>query len=95
MTRNAAGACLAALVLAAATLAPAHAAVDRPQLIEAMKSNCYSTHADAAPSEKGKCECFARAFVESLTPGEIAVPKQSAAIQAKLAAARHVCHFGE
>ncbi len=95
MNRNSIGARFAALILAAAAIVPAQAAVDRPQLVEAMKSNCYSTHADAAPAEKAKCECFARAFVDSLTPGEIAVPKQSAAIQAKLSNARHICHFGE
>jgi hypothetical protein len=82
-------------LVAMSSAADAASPVDRPQLIAAMEDNCFSSHANAEASEKAKCKCFARAFVDSLTPGEIAVPRQSAAINAKLAAARHACHFGD
>jgi len=95
MHRTAAGSCLAVLIIAVASVAPVQAAVDRPHLIDQMKASCYSSNANNDPAIKSKCECYARTFVESLTPGEIAVPKPSAAIQAKLRAARQACHFGD
>jgi len=96
MTRPGVGIALVSSVLACAGV-PAVAAgqVDRPQLIQAMKANCFSQHGNDAPQEKAKCDCYARTFVGSLTDAEIAVPQRSAAINAKLAAARHACHFGD
>jgi hypothetical protein len=94
MIRSLIGAGFIGLV-AATALAQPTAPITRPQLIAAMQDDCFTTHANASASEKAKCACLAKTFVESLTPGEIAVPKQSAAINAKLAAARHACHFGD
>jgi len=94
MHRSVAGLGLAVLIAGLASIVPA-AAVERAALVEQLRANCFSNHANDAPSEKGKCQCFAQAFVDSLTPGEFAVPRQSAAINAKLAAARHICHFGD
>jgi 2-methylaconitate cis-trans-isomerase PrpF len=95
MSRFMMGAAIAALMLTASVSAATAAQVDRGQLVEQMKQNCYSTHANDDPAIKGKCECYAKAFVSSLTQGEIAVPKPSAAINAKLQAARRSCHFGD
>ena len=98
MTRISVGAAMA-VILFAAHASAAEATLDKPKLIAALKSemrkDCFTTQANAAPAVKAKCECLADTFVNSLTPGEIAVPKQSAAINAKLAAARHACHFGD
>ena len=85
----------AALLAAAVVPAAAAPAVTRPQLVAAMKDNCFSTHTNASPAEKAKCACFAQAFVDSLTPGEIAVPQQSASINTKLKAARSQCQMGQ
>lgn len=65
----------------------------RAQLVQVMEQNCFSTHTNDDPSIKGQCSCYAKAFVESLTPGEIAVPKPSAEINRKLADARRRCNI--
>lgn len=90
-------AALAVLIIAGLCTVPAAAAqqtATRPQLTKALEANCYSTHANAEPSIKAQCSCYAKAFVDSLTPGEIAVPKPSAEINRKLAEARRRCHLG-
>ena len=87
------GSILAALVLSTGV---ARAENDnRPALIQQMMENCYTNHANDDPATKAKCECFARAFVNSLTPAEIAVPRKSAAINAKVADARRMCRLGD
>jgi hypothetical protein len=94
MNRRAAGS-FAALILLVTATASADAAPNRATLVEQMKQSCFSNHANDDPAVKAKCECYAQHFVDSLTPGEIAVPKPSAEIQAKLRAARMACKFGE
>lgn len=90
-----------ALFLAACTVvaaAPSAKAANQPPsraaLTKAMEENCYSTHANDDPSIKGQCSCYAKTFVDSLTPGEIAVPKPSAEINRKLTDARRRCNIG-
>jgi hypothetical protein len=72
---------------------PPNRTPSRAQLIQVMEQNCFSTHANDDPSIKGQCGCYAKAFVDSLTPGEIAVPKPSAEINRKLADARRRCNI--
>lgn len=92
------GASLAVAIVAGAqaqtTTGPAapNRTASRAQLVQAMEQNCYSTHANDDPSIKGQCSCYAKTFVDSLTPGEIAVPKPSAEINRKLADARRRCN---
>jgi hypothetical protein len=68
--------------------------VERPQLVEALKQGCYSANGTGSGDTKAKCDCYARTFVASLTDAEM-VPKRSAAVTAKIAAARRACHFGD
>jgi hypothetical protein len=97
MTRPSAAVLLVVLVAAGAIARSDYARADdtRAQLVTQMKDNCYSSNGDADPSVKAKCDCIARTFVGSLTQGEISNPKPSAAINAKIAAARRACHAGE
>jgi hypothetical protein len=87
----------AALITMSLIVLPAAAqqTATRPQLIAALEQNCYSNHANSDPSIKAQCSCYAKTFVDSLTPGEIAVPKRSAEINRKLAVARQTCHLGQ
>lgn len=88
-----------ALIAAGLCVAPVAAAQDtkalRTNLTKQLEDNCYSKNANSDPSVKAQCSCFAKTFVDSLTPGEIAVPKPSAEINRKLAVARQACHLGQ